>query len=116
MAIFKRELLQLVLTGKKTQSRRTHLHRWKVGRTYAVRDQWFTKPKGHILVTRAFRQRLGQISPQDVQKEGFSSLEEFQQAWARIHGAWDPEQLITVYEFRLQPPTRRLSTTVPTSK
>ena len=101
MAIFKRNHLRKVLAQEKTQTRRTHKYTWIIGKTYAIRDRWFSKPQGHITVTRKFRQRLGDISPEDVQKEGFSSLEEFKQEWTALHGSWNPEQIVTAYEFKL---------------
>ena len=102
MAIFKRHHLRKVLAGEKTQTRRTHKYTWKIGKTYAVRDRWFSKPQGHIIVTRKFRQRLGDISPEDVQKEGFSSLEEFKQEWIKLHGSWNPDEIVICYEFKLK--------------
>jgi hypothetical protein len=104
MAIFKRRHLRKVLAGEKIQTRRTHKHTWKLGKTYSIRDRWFSKPQGHILVTRRFRQRLGDISPEDIRKEGYSSLEEFKQAWEKIHGpkSWNPDQIVICYEFKLK--------------
>jgi hypothetical protein len=100
MAIFKRKNLALVLFGKKTQTRRTHKQEWTIGKTYAVRDRWFSKPQGHIVVLRKFRQRLGDISEEDVHKEGYENLADFQKVWTEIYGRWHPDQVITVYEFR----------------
>lgn len=102
MALFKRPLLQLVLEGKKTQTRRTHRRMWKVGKTYGVRDRWFTKPQGRITITRKFKQHLAEISHADARKEGFPTLNAFREAWTEIYGSWDPEQMVTVYEFKLQ--------------
>ena len=104
MAIFKRHHLRKVLSGDKTQTRRCHRHTWKIGKTYAIRDRWFSKPQGHITVTRKFRQRLGDVSLEDVQKEGFNSLEEFKQEWIKLHGSWSPEQIVICYEFKLTDP------------
>lgn len=101
MAIFKRKHLKLVLQGTKTQTRRTHRHAWRVGKIYGVRDRWFTKPEAHILITRKFKQRLGDITREDVQKEGYVNIEEFRKAWIDIYGSWDPEQVVTAYEFKL---------------
>jgi len=102
MAIFKRKHIALILEGRKTQTRRTHKREWRLGRTYALRDRWFDKPKGHIIITRKFKQRLGDISLEDIGKEGYNSLEEFQRVWEEIHGpgSWDPEQIVTAYEFK----------------
>jgi hypothetical protein len=99
MALFKRKHTPLILSGHKTQTRRTHYHEWRVGRCYAIRDRWFDKPKGHILITRKFKQRLGDISQADVKKEGYDSLEEFKQAWIAINGSWNPDQIVIAYEF-----------------
>ena len=104
MAIFKRRHLREVLAGNKTQTRRTHKYTWTIGKTYCIRDRWFSKPQGHIIVTRKFRQRLGDISLEDVRKEGYSTLEEFKQAWEEIYGpeSWNPDQIVTAYEFKLK--------------
>jgi hypothetical protein len=100
MALFKRKDLKAVVELRKTQTRRTHRHEWKVGRRYALRDRWFDKPKGFILITRKFQQLLGDISLEDVKKEGFESLKDFQRAWIEINGEWNPLQIVIVYEFR----------------
>ena len=100
MALFKRKDLKAIVELRKTQTRRTHRHEWKVGRRYALLDRWFDKPKGYILITRKFQQRLGDISQADIRKEGFQSKVAFQKAWIEINGEWDPEQIVIVYEFR----------------
>lgn len=38
---------------------------------------------------------------EDIQKEGFRSLEELKREWTNIYGEWNPDQIVTVYEFRL---------------
>jgi hypothetical protein len=100
MALFKRKHIHKIRQGQKTQTRRTHKHTWKLGKTYAIRDRWFGKPEGHIKITRKFKQKLGDISCEDVKKEGFNSLEEFRKAWIEMYGSWYPEQIVTVYEFK----------------
>ena len=102
MALFKRKHVEFILQGRKTQTRRIHSHEWKLGRVYGVRDKLFGKPVAHIMVIRKFRQRLGDISLEDVRKEGYSSLQEFQQVWEEIHGpgSWNPNLIVTAYEFQ----------------
>jgi len=97
--LFKRHHIKKILQGRKTQTRRTSRRKYKIGRYYAIRDHWFGKPQGHIIITRCFEQKLGEISLEDVKKEGFNSLEEFQKAWVNIYGEWNLEQMVTVYEF-----------------
>ncbi|MBS7633857.1 hypothetical protein KEJ15_09660 [Candidatus Bathyarchaeota archaeon] len=103
MVLFKRKHIERILEGRKVQTRRIHRREWKLGRTYAIKDRWFDKPKGHITIIRKFRERLGDISLEDVQKEGYGSLEEFRRAWEEIHGSgsWNPDLVVTVYEFRV---------------
>jgi len=104
LAIFKRCHLRKVLDGTKTQTRRIHRYTLSIGKTYAVRDRWFSKAQGHIIITRKFRQRLADISPEDVKKEGFSSFEEFKQEWENCYGpgSWNPDQIVIAYEYKLK--------------
>ena len=103
---FKKWHIELILSGRKTQTRRLpgKSANYQVGRVYGIRDRWFSKPEAHILITHKFRQRLGDISLEDVGKEGYSSLEEFQRAWEEAHGpgSWNPDLIVTVYEFKLK--------------
>jgi hypothetical protein len=73
MALFKRRLIPLILSGQKTQTRRAHNRRWIIGHTYKIKDTYYCKGLGKIKITRSFKQRLGDISEQDAQKEGFKS-------------------------------------------
>lgn len=104
MAMFKEKHIDLVLEGRKTQTRRIHKSEWKLGKTYSVRACRFEKGIAKILIIRKFRERLGDISLQDIRKEGFSNIWEFKAVWEEIYGqeAWNPELVVTVYEFVLQ--------------
>jgi hypothetical protein len=103
MAIFKRKHIAKILQGTKTQTRRTHKHTWQIGKVYDIRDTWYSKPEAHIKITRKFKQKLGNISPEDIKKEGYKSLEEFRRAWEEINGrgSWNPNQTVIAYEFKL---------------
>lgn len=105
MATFKRKNVDKILAGLKTQTRRTHVHEWKIGHVYGLRDRWFDKPKGHILITRKYRQRLGNISPEEISKEGFQTMEEFRSHWEneimRQPDSWHPDEIVIAYEFRV---------------
>jgi hypothetical protein len=101
IALFKRHLIHLILSGAKTQTRRIHQRQWKVGNTYKIKDTYYCKGLGTIKITRSFKQRLGDISEQDAQKEGFKTCNEFIDAWNTIKGSWNPDTIVTVYEFIL---------------
>ena len=97
--LFKEKHVKKIVCGEKTMTRRTHKRTLKVGRIYGLRSRYFDKSKYHIKITRTFRQRLGDIPPEDVRKEGYETLEDFKRAWVEINGRWDPDQLVWVYEF-----------------
>jgi len=98
--LFKRHHIRKILEDRKTQTRRTSRYKYKIGSRYSIRDRWFGEPQGHVIIKRRFEQRLGEISLEDVRKEGYDSLEEFRKAWIEINGSWDPEKIVTVYEFK----------------
>jgi len=107
--MFKKDLLEMVLSGAKTQTRRLHKNVLKVGRIYSVKRNWFNCTGDYIRIVRVYRQKLGDVSEEEAVKEGFSSLEEFQKAWIRINGIWDPEMEVVVYEFELAEPSPKRS-------
>jgi len=101
MPIFKPKHLNLILQGKKTQTRRISRYRLKIGKAYAVRSKMLEPAQARIIIIRAWRQQLRDLTPEDVRKEGFNSFTEFRQAWKEIYGTWNPDQIVTAYEFRL---------------
>ena len=101
MPIFKRKHLNLILQGTKTQTRRISRYRLKIGKAYAVRSKMLEPAQARITITRAWRQQLRNLTPEDVHKEGFNNFTEFRQAWIEIYGTWNPDQIVTAYEFRL---------------
>lgn len=79
--IFSSPLFDLVLAGRKTQTRRTLVEgkacRYKVGRTYPVQRTRTSKSSGRILILATHEERLRQITDDDAIAEGFSSRAEF---------------------------------------
>ena len=98
--LFKKEHIPMVLQGRKTQTRRTHEREWQVGKVYPFSDKLFGKPQGYVLITRKWKEPLGAISMEDVHKEGYNSLEEYQKVWERIYKMpWNPDLIVKAYEF-----------------
>jgi hypothetical protein len=102
--MFKKELLDLVVSGRKTQTRRLHKRLLKDGRIYALKRSWIESTGDYIKITRVTHQKLGEVTEEEAGKEGFSSLEEFRNVWIRINGSWDPEMEVVVYDFELTDP------------
>jgi len=95
---FRRPFIFKIISGEKTQTRRLS-GRYQVGEILQVNNTeiW-------ILITKKYRQRLGEISMQEIRKEGFSSPKEFQDAWKKIHGCWNPSMEVWTYEFEVISP------------
>lgn len=117
--------LDLVLSGKKSQTRRikkpneyfVHIGRlrrvaaktktssrtvYEVGLIYAVQPGRAKKAVAHIRMTGIREEAVGEISEADAIAEGFESREAFFETWRSIHGAKaDMQQRVWVLEFEL---------------
>ena len=102
--IFREEHIRLILKGVKTQTRRRHKRPRRVGKVYRVQRNWYEWTDIRILITRAYRQRLGDMTPEEARKEGGYTLEGFRRVWEEINGSWDPDEVVWVYEFKLYQP------------
>jgi hypothetical protein len=106
--MFKKDLLEMVLSGRKTQTRRLHKNLLKEKQKYVVKRNWYKNTEYYIQIKKVYPQKLGDVSEEEAHKEGFSGLDEFRDAWIRINGSWDPEVVVTVYEFELaEPPPKQ---------
>jgi hypothetical protein len=106
--MFKKALLEMVLSGRKTQTRRLHKNLLKEKQKYVVKRNWYNNTEYYIQIKKVYPQKLGDVSEEEAIKEGFSGLDKFREAWIRINGNWDPEMEVTVYEFELaEPPPKQ---------
>ena len=101
--IFTERNIELILQGKKTQTRRIWKRiKVKKGGIYKIRRHIFSKKHyGLIQVTNIRKEKLGDITEEDAKKEGCSSVAEFKKVWKEIYGKWNPEQEVYVIEFKL---------------
>lgn len=103
MLLFKPELVPLILSGRKTQTRRV----WRSppvrrGRIYLAKTEllsrdWFARLE--ILDLR--KERLGDITPDSVHAEGYDRIEDFQAIWRSCYSRWIPSKVVDVVEFRV---------------
>lgn len=108
--LFRKEHIPLIKNGSKTMTRRTSKYRHKVGKTYEVKRNWFRGAGIYITIIRRFEERLGDISLEDARKEGYRTIDEFKAIWREIHGKWQPNLVVTVYEFQLTEPPKKSRT------
>ena len=100
-AVIFQHTYELVLSGRKTQTRRVRPPRVSVGRSYAVQPGRGKKSVGRITVTGIRQERLGAISENDARAEGYANRDAFFESWRRIHQTFDPAAEVWVIEFRL---------------
>ena len=98
--LFKRQFISKIREGTKTQTRRLKQPNLKIGKAYYLRSSYRSVLSEKILITDIFQQFLGEITMEDVQKEGFHSEEEFISIWQEIYGSYKIDELIWVVEFQ----------------
>jgi len=101
--LFKKYLIEKILSGQKVETRRLADPRVKVGRTYAVKRNYFERREDCplIKVTRLDYDPLGSMDDYDARREGFESLAQFCEAWEEINGELDPDKFVYIVEFEL---------------
>lgn len=104
MILFKDYHIKPILRGRKTQTRRLWPKgpRAKVGAVHLVKTELFSKEHHcKIKILDVHQERLGDISADDVYAEGYSSIDEYVDAWIEINGSFDPDQLVYVVAFEV---------------
>lgn len=102
--LFKQEHVPMILSGRKTQTRRKWKKpRAKVGSIHQAKTG-FKKDDTFALIriTGIRHEAMGDISDEDVYREGYDSREAFADIWRRIHGTDpDPTEVVTVIDFEV---------------
>lgn len=104
--IFKPELVEKILAGEKTVTRRRIKHhleppRYREGREYAVQPGRGKKAVARIRVKRVSIEPLGIIDPNEARLEGFATERAFKSYWFQLYGSFDLTQLVHRIEFEL---------------
>ncbi|MDF2858251.1 MAG: fructose-phosphate kinase [Neobacillus sp.] len=83
-----------VLAGEKTATRRN-------GR-YADPGEIMTLEGREFVVEKVYSQSLGELTDNDVQSEGYTTVEEYKQSILSYHPGmpWLPQMRVWVHEFR----------------
>lgn len=107
---------QAVLEGRKCVTRRLYRGptRYKEGGTYAIQAKWGGRSTGKIRLISARKSILGfpkpltvknhgVTTPQEAQKEGFLSIEDFEKVWFGMHSTKGikADRPIIRFEFEL---------------
>ena len=105
LLLFRKEFVPLICEGKKTQTRRLHPPRFKIGKVYPCRTQ-IRKESTFALakITGIRPQRLSEISDEEAKAEGMDSRERFLEKFREIYKLSPTENpLVWVVEFEAQP-------------
>ena len=106
--MFRRELVDKVRRGEKTQTRRLPGKReWHVGEAAWVAIGRYCRREDSpsvILVVNVGSERLQRISAVDIEREGFESRKSFRKYWDSLYARrpdaqWDANPLVTVITF-----------------
>lgn len=101
--IFGPEMLEKVLSGEKTVTRRRSSS-YTVGQVLAVQSGRGKKHVAHIKVLGVREERLGRVLKLgEPPREGFASAGDFASYWAWLHGNFNLSEDVTRIEFELAP-------------
>ena len=95
MNIFmKQHLIEMVLQGKKTQTMRA----WKrtPPKPGSICHLNFKIP---VKITDRYQKKISELNKEELQRDGFNSMEEFKATWLMCYPVFDPEQTIWVIRF-----------------
>lgn len=101
MILFKSHLAPLIVSGRKTTTRRSGKKRWREGAVHECRTNYFSKPFALVRIDRVYQQPLGAMTDADARREGLASLESFKGEWVKIYGKWTPRTIVWVVDFSL---------------
>jgi hypothetical protein len=90
------KLVEATLAGRKTEQRRDGV--------YAYPNETFELEGTSFIVTDLKRQRLGDMTDQDAQAEGYPSLTMYKDLILRMHKnmTWNEDDLVWVHCFKKQ--------------
>ncbi|MDD5276259.1 MAG: ASCH domain-containing protein [Methylovulum sp.] len=90
------KLVAAAKAGTKTQQRRDGVYGWP-GETFMLEEMAF-------VVTDLSRQRLGDMTDEHAQAEGYPSLEMYKDIILKMHAGmtWNPDSLVWVHTFAAQ--------------
>ncbi|MBT5319298.1 MAG: ASCH domain-containing protein [Chloroflexi bacterium] len=104
MILFKPEHVEMVLVGRKTQTRRLWKRRRMLpGSTHQARTRLFGEPFALLSVQRVWQEAIGEVSDENANAEGYSSRDDFLAAFTRINGDVPPDEVVWCVEFKATP-------------
>jgi DNA repair photolyase len=98
---FNPKLIPLVLEGKKTTTIRGR-KLCNVGDVLEIASRDYNGPTRLIKVLNIYSKKLGELTDEEIHRDGFSSLEELQEFWRKeLKKVWDDNRTVYIHEFQL---------------
>jgi hypothetical protein len=112
--IFRGDLADRVVAGRKTQTRRRLSDNpkspwwhercaYQVGGDYAVQPGRSARAIGRVVIDAVDKVRLGHITHDGAIAEGFADVRDFMYAWTDINGCWIPTEDVWRLTFHAEP-------------
>ena len=103
MILFKQYHVPLILSGRKTQTRRLGKKRWTVGKVYQAKTSYMAKPFAYLKLTDLRYEPLEPMSEADAHAEGYNKLQSYLQAFKEIYKypLDEANPLVWVLDFEL---------------
>lgn len=104
MILFRPEHVAPILEGRKTQTRRAGNKRWNVGAVHQCKTTLFSPepPFARVRIIDVRRQKLGEMSREEVLAEGYKTWPQYVAALSAIHGReFGLEEEVWVVEFEV---------------
>lgn len=99
--LFSEKNAEMVLAGKKTQTRRNPSGYYRKDMLTRIKTSTDGPTLGWIRIKSVRSELLGEISLADVRAEGCESVAEYQRVYLEIYGIWDNNKLVEVIDFEL---------------
>jgi hypothetical protein len=99
MILFTEHSKNLILAGKKTQTRRRGKKRWNIGSIHECRRGFKGEPFARVRILSVDKVRLGDITEEDARAEGAKDKTEFIEVWRQIYGPWKADEEVWRINF-----------------
>ncbi len=102
MILFKKEHVPMILSGRKTQTRRMGKKRWNVGAIHQVKTGFKKDDQfGSVRILNVREEQLKHITEESARAEGYDSVSDYMDIFMKIYGSWTPDQWVWVVDFKV---------------
>ena len=100
--MFKKYLIDLILSGNKTITSRDK-QQYRIGDvTNLMANRDYSKITGKYLrITNVHQKSLSDFTDIEAKKEGFVNLQSFKDCWLKNIGQWDTDIFVWIHEFEV---------------